>query len=65
MLKLTISDITGFMSSGDDLTTKNNGIKDQIAALEWVRDNIAQFGGDPNSVTIFGESAGNALFSVV
>jgi para-nitrobenzyl esterase len=53
---LSLGDLAGYEASA------NSGLLDQVAALEWVRDNITAFGGDAGNVTIFGESAG--AFSV-
>nr|XP_006998555.2 liver carboxylesterase 1F-like isoform X1 [Peromyscus maniculatus bairdii] len=57
--------IWGFLSTRDEHSPGNWGHLDQVAALRWVQDNIANFGGDPDSVTIFGESAGSFSVSVL
>jgi para-nitrobenzyl esterase len=48
----------GFLWLDDERAEANCGLRDQLAGLQWVRDNVAAFGGDPSNVTAFGESAG-------
>ncbi|XP_004625958.1 cocaine esterase-like [Octodon degus] len=55
--------VLGFFSTGDQHASGNWGYLDQVAALRWVQQNIAHFGGNPDRVTIFGESAGGISVS--
>ncbi|XP_059119052.1 acylcarnitine hydrolase-like [Peromyscus eremicus] len=55
--------VLGYFSTRDEHARGNRGFLDQVAALHWVQQNIAHFGGNPDQVTIFGESAGGTSVS--
>uniref|UniRef100_A0A0M3I4E7 Carboxylic ester hydrolase n=1 Tax=Ascaris lumbricoides TaxID=6252 RepID=A0A0M3I4E7_ASCLU len=57
--------ILGFSATGDSNSIPNLGLWDQMAALKWVKENIAAFGGDPNNLTLFGQSAGAASVDIL
>ncbi|XP_045476841.1 esterase FE4-like [Harmonia axyridis] len=54
----------GFLSTGDKEAPGNLGLKDQVAALKWVKENIEAFGGDPDSVTIHGNGSGGSCVNL-
>ena len=52
-------DAIGFLSCAEERVPGNFGLWDQNLAIRWVKTNIGAFGGDPESITIFGQSAGS------
>ncbi|XP_072242839.1 carboxylesterase 3 [Leuresthes tenuis] len=57
--------ILGFLSTGDEQARGNWGLLDQLEALRWVQENVEAFGGDPQTVTVAGESAGGISASIL
>ncbi|XP_026493288.2 esterase E4-like [Vanessa tameamea] len=55
----------GFVSFEDELIPGNNGIRDVILALRWIKDNISYFAGDPLKVTLMGNSGGAAIVDIL
>jgi len=57
-IELRITLILGNLNTNDSAARGNQGLKDQVMAMEWIKDNIKHFGGNRRKVTIFGNSYG-------
>ncbi|CAH2089352.1 unnamed protein product [Euphydryas editha] len=57
--------VLGFASFGDEILPGNNGIKDVVVALKWLKDNIISFGGDPSRITLMGNSGGATIVDIL
>jgi carboxylesterase type B len=57
--------ILGYLTTENDVIPANNGLRDYLLALQWVKDNIKQFGGDPNRVTLMGSKGGASLAQIM
>ncbi|GFQ84789.1 neuroligin-3 [Trichonephila clavata] len=57
--------VLGFLPAVDRSARGNYGLMDQVAALHWIQDNIAEFGGDPYNVTVFGQGHGAACINLL
>lgn len=55
----------GFLSTENSIIPGNAGLKDQIIALQWIKSNIENFGGDSSRITIMGQSAGSASVAYI
>ena len=55
---------SGFLSTDDSVAPGNYGVLDQLMAIKWVKDNVVNFNGDPNRITIMGQSAGGGSVSL-
>lgn len=66
IIVIVFESLKGFLKPGtSDHTVSNFGLLDQIAALQWVKDNIAAFGGDMGSVTLMGHTTGAACVNLL
>lgn len=57
--------VMGFLSLEDEIVPGNSGLRDIVAALEWIKKNVAKFGGDPDKITLMGSRGGAAAVDIL